>query len=476
MEGSRQLGGDGRAADRFVITLWIGVMVVFSALPIGSHFLAGEGENKDYDIWFSAGQHVLHGGDLYSTAANTHFEFLYPPPAALCLAPFTVFGKLPFIVVLVALNSLAWVACVWLSVLLAIGRGWRGHLWLAVAPIACTVAYVYDTYLSGQPNLILLASLLAAFVCLRRGWEVRAGALVAFAAAVKAFPIMAVGYLVYRRHWKATLSLAASLIIFLVLLPAPFRGFERNLAELSTWARGMIFDYDPGMIGQRPGNSYHWKNQSLVAAANRLLRHVPADLDYVPEGNAGPHEELYYVNWADLEFRTVNAVVVVLGLALCLAYVAVMPASSRRTAESDAIELAMLLVLMTIFSPISWFYYGVWLLYPIMVVVRFLLAARPGSRERTIALVWLGASLLLLNFVFPWAWLRPIRAIGLPFFGYLFLLGELAWMLRRAGRMPQSGGSGKTSGVGYTFIDRMASSRWRNTSSTSANVIAAQNP
>lgn len=426
--------GAGRCWSRSLWALWVAVMIAFSAFPIGSRFFAAAGENKDYDIWFNTGRQVLHGGDLYSNSSATHFEFSYPPPAALFLAPLTLAGEVPFLVALVVLNSAAWVVCVALSVFLVAGHAWQRHSLLSMVPVAASAAYVYDTYLLGQPNLVLLALLLGAFICLEQKHEAAAGALVALAAAIKAFPIMAVGYLVYRRHWKATLSLVASLVFLLVLLPAPFRGFDRNLAELSTWTQGMLFKYDRGMIAQRPGYSFYWKNHSLIAISNRLLRHVPADLTQVRDGDSVVRDEPVYINVADLDFRTVNIVIVGVGLGLCLGYVAVMPAYARRTGESNAIELAMLLILIVIFSPISRFYYGVWLLYPFMVVVQFIQTARTGSCERTMAAVWLGASLLLLNFVFPWDWLRPVRAIGLPFFGYLLLLGELAWILRREQR------------------------------------------
>jgi hypothetical protein len=35
--------------------------------------------------------------------------------------------------------------------------------------------------------------------------------------------------------------------------------------------------------------------------------------------------------------------------------------------------------------------------------------------------------LILLNAIF--AWLRPIRSAGLPFFGYLMIFAQLGWML-----------------------------------------------
>src|SRR5205823_3130621 len=137
--------------------------------------------------------------------------------------------------------------------------------------------YVWDIYLLGQPNIVLLACLLGCFACLRNKREWGAGALVAFAAACKAFPIMALGYLIYRRHWKATFSTLVCLALFLLVVPAPVRGFHRNLEDLSTWTQGMLLKYDAGTIAQRPDLSFRWKNQSLIATANRMLRPVPAD-------------------------------------------------------------------------------------------------------------------------------------------------------------------------------------------------------
>ena len=65
---------------------------------------------------------------------------------------------------------------------------------------------IYNVYLLGQPNLLLLALLLGAFACLRLGRPIGAGSLLATAAAIKAFPILALGYLIYRRMWTASVG------------------------------------------------------------------------------------------------------------------------------------------------------------------------------------------------------------------------------------------------------------------------------
>lgn len=401
-------------------------MVVFSSIPVANHLFHPPGDNKDYDIWYKAGRAVLEGKNLYTASEQTGrqvFEFMYPPAAAVFLAPWTTFGKLPFLLALDLFNSLSWIASLYLAVRLAASAGARASITSYVLPAVCSVAYVYDAYLLGQPNLMLLACQLAAFAALQKEKNWTAGALLAFATSCKAFPALSLAWLVYRRQWRAAFATLAFLAVFLIVLPAPLRGVGRTVQELKTWAGGMVLHYDDRSIAQRPGTSYEWKNASLLATSHRLLRHVPAER---------PDEvNPVYVNVADLGFQAVSGIAVVLAAGLGLACVLVSPRPQRRTKSTDAIELAMLLVLITILSPISWFYYGVWLLYPFSVVNHVIGNFPRGSTTRKIAIIGLAASLLLLNAVFPF--LGSIRAVGMPFFGYLLLLIELGWLLRLAG-------------------------------------------
>ena len=119
----------------------------------------------------------------------------------------SILGKHATTLVLVLAHSAAWIGAIALSVWLATGgkvKGVRQHPLLAAAPSLCIIALIHNTYLLGQPNLTLLTLLLAAFACLRLGREAPAGVLVATAAAIKAFPILALGYFVCRRMWRAS--------------------------------------------------------------------------------------------------------------------------------------------------------------------------------------------------------------------------------------------------------------------------------
>ncbi len=209
--------------------------------------------------------------------------------------------------------------------------------------------------------------------------------LVALAAAIKAFPAMAIVYLMYRRYWAAAAAMALTLAFLLILLPIPFRGYDLAKQDLERWTRGMLFKYDETGVGQRLGRSNSWKNQSIWGTANRLLRHVEYDHKYEP------HTPVY-ANVADLDFKTVNQIILASALLLGLAFIAVMPPSRRRTPETDAIEFALLLLLILIFTPLSFGYLFAWLLYPLTVVVQRLLT---GPRSRLLLGCTITAVLLL---------------------------------------------------------------------------------
>jgi Glycosyltransferase family 87 len=261
--------------------------------------------------------------------------------------------------------------------------------------------------------------MLGAFVALHAKREIFAGALVAIAAAIKAFPVMAIVYFIYRRHWKAVASLVVTLLFLLLVLPAPFRGFERTWHDLEKWNVGML-KYSPSGIAQRPKRSQSWKNQSLVSVANRLLRHVDTD------AASTPHTQKY-VNFTDLQFAAVNAVIIGVALALELLFIAVMPQRQMRTAESDAIEFALLILMVLMLTPLAFGYLFSWLMLPFAVVTQRVLAGKG-----VVVLWWSvpASAVLALAVPFP----RAAQMYGNTFFAALLLFVGLSIELLRCKR------------------------------------------
>jgi hypothetical protein len=409
------------ATWRVALLIFGCVLFVLVAVPV-SHSIRGH-STKDYWVWYQAGQAVLQGGELYPDPRWNKFPFMYPPPCAIFLAPVAALGQTGLVIVLALVNAAAWIYSIIFSVRLATGDSRGAHFLVYVVPSLVMGAYIWGNFLLGQPSLVLLALMLGAFIALQRKCQWLSGALIALAAAIKAFPVIAIVYLIYRRYWIAVLSLALTLAFLLIVLPIPFRGYELAKQELQRWSNGMLFKYDETGVGQRLGRSNSWKNQSMWGVTNRLLRHVEYDHRY------GPHEAVY-ANLADLNFKTVNVIILVCALGFGLAFIAAMPRFAVRTPETDAIEFALLLLLMLVFTPLSFGYLFAWLLYPLTVVVHRLLN---DPEPRVILAGFSGAAVVLLALSIPFR--VGAQTYGNTLFATLLLFVGLAielWRVKRA--------------------------------------------
>src|SRR2546430_7571072 len=391
-------------ARLLIRVLFITTAITFSLLPF-VRFLHS-GTDMDYRTWFDAGRTVLRGDELYPHAQN--FPFMYPPTCALLLAAPAFFGKPGLILILSALNTIAWILCIRFSSAL-ISESRVQNVPIVIANFI-VIPFVWSSYHLGQPSLVLLALMLGAFLGLRHGHEILAGVLVALAVAIKAFPLLAIFYFIYRRYWMAAISLVIALVILLFLLPIPFRGWHQSLNDARDWQRGMLH-YEQGGIAQRPERGYTWKNQSIFGLANRLLRRV--SVDEAPNPPA-------YANVADLDFRAVNIVIIASALLLGSSFVAAMP--RQRAPEGDAREFAALLSLILIFTPLTFGYLFVWLMFPLALLIK-------RSLEAPASLIWLLIALALLSAtgIAP----RLAQIYGSLFFAALMLYLALAIDLRR---------------------------------------------
>jgi hypothetical protein len=401
---------------RALLSIFIVTAIAFSTVPL-LHYFRGR-SIMDYKLWYDTGKHVLAGDEIFFLRSGK-YDFMYPPTCALFLASASLLGQAGLILLLVAINSAAWFSSARLAAILANGHRFVNNVWLYLIPSLLVIVYIWSSYHLGQPSLVLLALMLGAFVALRAQREGSAGALIALAATIKAFPVIAIIYLIYRRYWKAALSLVVTLTFLLLILPAPFRGFERAWRDLEKWSSGML-KYDAVAVAQRPMRSYTWKNQSLVGVTNRLLRHVDADA-------ASALHTPVYVNLADLKFRTVNAIIISVALALGILFITVMPQRGMRTAESDAIEFALLLLIMLMITPLSFGYFFSWLMLPFAVITQRVLAGKGW------ALLWWSVpavAILALALPFP----RGAQLHGNTFFATLLLFLALAVELLRCKR------------------------------------------
>lgn len=364
------------AAKRAVFFLWVGTAIFLTIFPV-ARFLA-HGTQFDYRTWFDAGEAVRRGQELYPR--NGAFPFMYPPSCAVLLSCTTLFGKAAMIFLLCAVNTVAWITCIKCSVKLTTNGQFRSAV--AVLPSFILLVFIWSSYHLGQPSLVLLALMLGAFVCLRTERSTAAGALIGLAAAIKAFPFLAIIYLVYRRFWRAAFSLLLTTIMLLFVLPLPFRGPARTLDDLHRWQSGMLH-YDTAGIAQRAARGYSWKNQSLFGVANRLLRPVSVN----DEG-----EPVQFANVADLDFKSVNAVIIGAAVLLGAIFAAAIPL--RRSPPAS--EFAIVLILTVIVTPLAFGYLFSWSMLAFAVLI-----AHAISERRSFASALVAVTLLIVTAIWP---------------------------------------------------------------------------
>ncbi|WP_245266314.1 glycosyltransferase family 87 protein [Bradyrhizobium sp. WSM1743] len=380
----------------------------------------GRGKTKDYSLWYWAGQQVLQGEPLYPATALEYFDFIYPPLPAIPLAIPSWLGKIPLYVVLSILNAVAWWYTGTLSHVMT-GSGRTPGPWLEALPVVVTVAFVFDMFDLGQPNLVLLAMMLYGFWSLRHQRSWLAGFMFALAATIKVFPIAVLPYLLWRRKWAAVVSTIVFTGILLYVVPALIRGFERNAAELANWYQGMVGTSSEKGFGQRGEQNWSWVNRSLIAVTHRLVRPINYNQD-------DPKTPPRTMNVIDLDYTTANWIVLALSALLGFGFVAIMPRQARRTARSDAEELGILFCLMTVASPLARQYYFMWLFFPITVLMH---RAAFDERAHVRLGTWLalGAAGILMLLSLPW-FPTVIQAWGNNLAATAVLAGCLAWHIR----------------------------------------------
>ncbi|MFM7741089.1 MAG: glycosyltransferase family 87 protein [Planctomycetota bacterium] len=336
--------------------LLVCLAVAFSVAPLVNS-ITGK-PNKDYDLWQRTGQTIASGGGIYPTDPQRLFPFMYPPAAAVMMAPVANLPKPLFVATFLVVQSLAWGFCIYASVRLTTGHFRRANPILYLVPSLMVIPFVSDMYLLGQPAVLLLAISLGAFMALRRKRPEMAGFLVATAAAMKAYPIILSGYFIYRREVRATAGIVLGVAFYLMIFPLAYRTGPQASQDLRLWANGMLFKYDNKSIGQRPDRSYSYKNQSLQATVHRLSRPVLAD---------GERDRQWRVNLGNLNFRQTNYLMMfcVAGIGLFTMWAwwgKGQPVHSLNDAANC--EQAMSLMLTVMMAPLSFNYSYVWLIFP----------------------------------------------------------------------------------------------------------------
>lgn len=350
------------------LVLLAGILYAAIAIPVGIR------RGGDLEAHFTAARLWVEGLPLY--ARPPRVGVWWPPLAVLLVVPFALAAQLS-----AAVAKGAWaagsVACLGWS----IARLPRDR-WKPVALAAAAVAVpLHRNFEDLNLNAVLLALLVAAACELGRGREGRAGVWIGAATALKAFPVVWLLYLAYRRRWRA-LAIGIAVAAGLSLAPLLRYGAIGAYDAVRDWMQ------NSAPVAWTQGGS----NQSLSTLATRL--HLPR-----------------------------------VGLAvLDLACVALGVVALRRPKVSDAAfeELAIVGLVAVLVSPIAWVHYFVFAL-PVWIVA---LRLPPHERAWSISLLLAGVATSGIATVWSLSVRNAVFELSLYTWGALLLLFVVAFAPR----------------------------------------------
>jgi len=73
--------------------------------------------------------------------------------------------------------------------------------------------------------------------------------------------------------------MVAATVVFLVVLLAPVRGWDRHISETAAWMNLMVFSNTGEGLANQPQRAFWFGNQSLMSVVHRLTRPVDAGVD-----------------------------------------------------------------------------------------------------------------------------------------------------------------------------------------------------
>lgn len=356
----------------------------------------------DFDGYYEGGLAVLDGKSPYDADALER----YPPAFAAAMAAFAL---LPYVVA-IAVWSLVGVGLAAIAVegaaRIAGAEGpamFDRRRWL---PLLLASPYLVDGLLQAQSQILVLGAVVGAFWMARRGKEVHAGIAIGAAAALKLTPAIVVLYWLLRGRWRALAGVAIGAIVVGGVVPVAAYGPRGAAEAYGTW----VGETEWSLRQRTPfalEKSSRYTNQSPRAAIVRLLTGIrnPSSSHAIQVNVARlrPDAALRVIAW-------VNGVLALVVLVALL------------RGRSPAIEAALVVLAMTLLSPIAWTPYFAALLVPY--------ACLAGGRLETVssrAAAWLtvAGSIGLASI---WA-----RAIGCVTWPSVLLLLALAWELARPG-------------------------------------------
>jgi hypothetical protein len=431
------------ALEKGVLLLLLALVIAFGVVvEVRSAFLSRR--MGDLGCYLRPAWGVLVGEDIYDLKDDNGWHYNYPPLYAILLIPLAdpppghdTTGFVPY-AVSVALIYVLNMACLAVAVHVlasalerrAADRAYRDQprfcrRWWALRfwPVVICLAPIGHTAMRGQVNLQILALVSAWIACHLNGRRLWAGFLLAVAICIKVIPVYLLVYPLWRRDRRALTGSVVGLFAGLVAVPAAVLGPARAADEYRKYAQ--VF-FGP-LLNLSEDRSRHEELLGMNATDSMGIKealHCWLNPDPLARPkDYHPAETCTYV-----------------GLGVLMTLAVLWPGRRLRPVSPWPVshQMALLVVLMVLFSPISHVHYFTFCL-PLVMSLLFR-RWQCGTTLRTgwlpvLALTWFAAATSLPSLPV----LQPIKDLRIPLLGVLPLWGLGVVELWRSGQGKETG-------------------------------------
>ena len=257
--------------------------------------MTGQWHRRDFSNYYESAWALRHGIDPYSTnltpvgtqlglETNWLVHASETPPFLICFEPLTRLRPRVAFWIWTAINFSALATAMYL--LLAYRRPLSGRTALLLAALMLMAAPVNLNFYWGQSQLIILALMVVAMRAMDRNRDGTAGLMIAIAALLRAYPLLLVGYFIFRRRWRAvifaTAGIAAGGFATVAIL---------GLSQTLSFVHGALWLTDYRVVsrvdnlslgpfvsrmfwsltGTAPGSSSDWIRRAAIASADVVV-------------------------------------------------------------------------------------------------------------------------------------------------------------------------------------------------------------
>ena len=221
---------------------------------------------RDFYGFWKAGWDFTHGSSLY-IRLNYGPQYYYPPFAAMLFVLLSLmpYGVASFLMYLLNVALLPVIAELILRICNELGYENKKLRWPLFLSIALSFRFYWATLDLFQVNAIVFALCLLGILAMLKHKNNLAAVAFVLAAFFKVIPAVFIIWLLVRKFSFKLTFFSAGFVLFLFLLPVPFRGVEQGIVDIKEFF-GLMYNVSTHMI---QNNAYI--NQSMVASLMRLL-------------------------------------------------------------------------------------------------------------------------------------------------------------------------------------------------------------